>query len=213
MIGLFAMSVVAMWWTEADAACVQWKHFFGKQICTQWRTKGVMVGVGFDEYDCGPKGEACKFKANAEAEANHSFAFCKNKGTGKIRRVKLHVPLSFSGSADGCDPGDHDSDDDRDHDSDDDSDDDTVCSATIVLERQTECKVACTDEETCIDATPFDMKTSVDACIGIGLKECIEPTPPTCSEESPICTIKEQCTIKPNKIAFNRVKRFRCEQQ
>lgn len=207
MIGLLAMSVVAMWWTETDAAtCFRWKYAGGSNICTKWRTKGVMVGVGFDGFDCGPKGEDCKVKANAEAEANHSFAFCENN-MGKIRRVKLPVPLSFSGSADGCDPGDDDSDEVSDDDS------DTVCSATIVLVRQTECQAACTDKETCIDATPFDMKTSVDACIGIGLKECIEPTPPTCSEKSPICTIKEQCTIKPNKIAFNRVKRFHCEQQ
>lgn len=215
MIGLFAMSVVAMWWTEADAkTCQQWRYSGGSKVCTKWSTKGVMLGVGLDGYACGI-GQACKVTAIAVAKANKSFAFCK-KGN-KIRRVKLHVPLHFVGSA-ACDLGDDGSDDVSDHVSDDVSDDvsDTVCRATIVLlQSPPVCQIACTGVgEICVDATPFAMNTSVDACIGEDCKgKGIDPALPVCSEKSPICTTKEQCTINPNKVAYNEVKRFYCEQR
>lgn len=196
MIGLFAMIVVAMWWTEADAAtCLKWKYFGGSNVCIKWSTKGVLLEGLFIGHDCGLKGNDCDIKATAKAELN--IAFCKNDVTGKIRRVKCTKSLSFSGFADGCDPGVGD-----------DPAEGPVCTATFVL--KTDCQACCDTGEICIDATPVDMETSVNACIGLDdLKDCVEPIFPECSEKSAICTIKERCTIDRNTIVLDHVRPYK----
>lgn len=211
MIGLFAMSVVAMWWTEADAAtCLQWKVIGGSKVCTKWSTKGVLLTVIFHDYDgCSLGEQDCDVEATAEVaesgEEATSVAFCKNIMTGKIRRVDCFEHLSFSGHAD-CEPGGDDP-------------DENICTATTMLKLSTEggCKAACDAfKEEIIDVTPITMDTSTTASIG-GKSDFATAQEQALSSECPMnlttCTIKEHCTIDPKKIKLNEILSYQCTLQ
>lgn len=235
MIGLFAISVVAMWWIEAEAqTCVAWKFVNGRNLCTKMSTKGVLVKVKVNGPQCGPTGDQCLFTAMANSTNDNNIAFCRNTTTNKIRKAECSVLQSFTGSAVGCKPQNND-DDDHDHDHDHDADNDDVngnkCKVTIVPARTTQCQTCCRVGETCIDVTPVEMDTEVTAdasgsengFAAVLRRLLLEPfgdfaqasgTFPPPEEgcgESPSCTIAEHCTIDPEKIKFNKVRPYQCE--
>lgn len=204
MIGLFAVSMVMLLWSEASAAktCLTWIAVGGSNVCTVWKTKGVLLEVTTDG-QCGPSGEDCSFQC--DATTNNSIAFCQ-AGSGPIIRRECTAPLTFIGSEVGCEPtlkhGDKDNDGvgggghEKNH---------NECTTLIPLVSPlTECTASCCNPgaitgETCIDVTPVTMETTLQI-VAVGGEE-----------ESSVITIEEECSINPNKIGFNAIRPYQCE--
>lgn len=196
MIGLFAVSMVMLLWSEASAAktCLTWIAVGGSNVCTVWKTKGVLLEVTTNG-QCGPSGEGCDFTCQADTE--NSIAFCQ-AGSGPIIRRECTAPLTFTGSENGCEPK-HDKDNDdlpggKGHDK-----GKHGCTTLINLVSPN-CSACCTGAgETCIDVTPVTMETTLQI-VAVGGEE-----------ESSAITIEEECSINPNKIGFNAIRPYQCE--
>jgi hypothetical protein len=207
VMGVFAvMSLVVLWWTDAGAAtCVQWRVVGGSAMCTAWSTKGVQVEVTYYQ-DCGEGGSNCSAFVTANADTGDAVALCKNDTTNVITRRDCTAPVSFTGSAFGCE-GEfkHEQDETGDsglgHDK---GKHGGGCKQQIILAPVGAaacgpCGNPCQSGETCVDVTPVEMDTTVSATTGFDLL-AENPTNAECTGSS--CFYEEHCSINPKKIAF-----------
>jgi hypothetical protein len=222
IVGLFAaMSVIALWWTDAGAAtCLQYRTLGGSSVCSKWSTKGVLLELTYKQ-PCGPdeggeggSGTACS--AVAEAVTNNSIAFCAhptNPSGLPVTKVQCTENVRFFGADEGCDPKheqDGTGDGGKGHDK-----GKHGCTTTFLLERLGGCELACSTAGfgPPLDVTPITMDTNVAATVapaGEG-EGGGAASPCTFTEEGATsCTFTEHCSINPNQIAFNAIRPYQC---
>lgn len=212
LLGIIAVSAVAILWTEADAGkrgnCLVWgPPVGGSEVCAVWATKGVECEI-ITNGQCGSEGEDCSFECKADADANNSIAFCQ-AGNGPITRRTCPVALEFTGPLTfGCDPK-HDKDNDdvpggKGHDK------NHQCTTTITLTAVPECNACCDVGEICVDATPITMTTTVEAFSGEQDLYTEYVGEGNCGEGSSFCEFQETCSIPEKQIRLGARRPYEC---
>jgi hypothetical protein len=218
MIGVLAVvSLMAMWWAEAQAAtCLQYRTIGGSSVCSKWSTKGVLLELTYKQ-PCGPDdgegggGTACS--AVADAITDNSIAFCAhptNPDGLPVTKVQCIEEVRFFGEEVGCDPK-HDQDgtgeggqghDKGKH----------GCKATILLARLGGCDATCAAAGfgSALDVTPITMDTNVAATVAPSGEGAASPCTFTEVEGPTSCTFTEHCSINPKKIEFNAIRPYQC---
>jgi hypothetical protein len=228
MIGLFAMSVVMVLWTEANAGCVA---FGGSLFCADWLTGSVKCKVKTTRPKCTFHPEQCEVSCTAtNTHFPKGFAFCQKdygyKDYGyKVTRRACNIPFSLS-----SDVSHFDSEDCEFHNG------HKVCKKTLQLfPRAPEgCNTCCNDGETCVDFTPKAMDTTATIDIDRGYEDSALVRSDSskdddwgdkdddwgdkddddedfehCSGSS--CTLEQRCTINPDKIQYLKSRPYACQ--
>lgn len=217
-MGLVTLGLIGLWRAEAEAqTCLQYRTIGGSSVCSRWSTKGVLLELTFKQ-DCGVGGENCSAFVTAAAEPGNSIAFCQVPGGGPITRRTCPTSVFFQGQTgpgvNQCDPK-HSQDstgtggeghDKGKH----------GCKATIVLERAS-CDACCNAGEVCLDVTPFEMETTVEATVGGGGGGedllATQQASASCSiggEGGDSCVFGELCSINPKRVELNAIKPYQC---
>jgi hypothetical protein len=215
LLGIIAVSAVAMLWTEANAAtCLTWRRVGGSNVCTKWSTKGVLLELTFKQ-DCGPDGSLCE--ADVFVETENSIAFCVNPAnpSGPPSRTTCTEPVTFSGQADECEPK-HDKDNDglpggKGHDK-----GHHGCTSTTAFttpDNPLSCQASCAAAGlgAVVDVVPIEMDTTLSLFVGGGDDVFVSAQAEECPPGSNFCTIQEHCTIDPKRIQFEAIRPYQCD--
>lgn len=210
LLGLIAVSQT----TATAATCLSWKTIGGSSMCVAWATKGVQVAITFRDGcfvtvngEGGPVAvEGCEVTANAfNTDTPTSIAFCTN-GSGNVVKVACDQPFrfgptevgGFNSPVDCIEHPDNESPSGEAHEQ-----HRCVARATLAPSPQnfTSCNTCCAAAGfgggSCVDLTPIEMQTRLDASYpGEGGEAA------SCAPGSFNCTVEQTCSINPKKIAF-----------
>jgi hypothetical protein len=207
VIGVLAvLGLIAVSQTTADAlTCLSWKTIGGSSMCVAYATKGVQVAITFRD-GCFVQGEGGAFvdcTATASAFTTDSFAFCSNGATTpSIVKVACSqqfnfatlTPINGTGCVEHADSESVTGEANEHH----------RCVSSATLTRAETCNPCCNPGTNpaapagfpvCVDLTPVEMQTHLEA-FGPGGAGA------SCSAGSGECTVEQDCTINPKKIAF-----------
>ena len=209
VLGLLAVSLTP----AAATTCLSWKTIGGSSMCVAWATKGVQVAITFRDgcfITVSPEEgggtfavEGCEVTARAvSTDTPTSIAFCAN-AAGNVVKVACDQPFSFGptlvGGQNNGDCVEH-----RDNESPQgEAHEQHKCVATATLPRNTSCDTCCgaphtpVGFNTCVDLTPVEMETRLEAFYPGGGREVA-----SCAPGSFDCTVQQTCSINPKKIAL-----------
>ena len=205
VIGVLALlSVIAFLQTTAAAAtCLSWKTIGGSSMCVAWATKGVQVAITFRDgcfVSGGEGGTVQDCQVTVNASGTDSFAFCGSP-TNPVK-VACDQPFAFGPTSLGVgtpnstcvERPDNESATGEAHEQ-------HKCVATATLNpagAQAACNTCCaTKGLTCLDLTPVEMHTDLEATYFGGGNEVAPCTPGSLG-----CNVEQTCSINPKKIAF-----------
>ena len=220
IIGLFAaMSVIAIWWTDAGAAtCLQYRTIGGSSVCSKWSTKGVLLELTYKQ-PCGPdegaRGDqgrlAVPSRRPSQTIVLPFVRIPRTRAVSPVTKVRCTESVTFFGAEEGCDPK-HDEDGTGTGGA-----GTTRASINVPPRSSSSGWVAATllalaGLGPALDVTPITMQTNVAVTVvpGEGGEEGASSPCTLTGEEDTSCTFTELCSINPSKIEFNAIRPYQC---
>jgi hypothetical protein len=221
---LAVLFLVGGGYTIASAAtCLSWRTIGGSSMCIAWATAGVEVQITFKDgcFVTEPTEGGGSFtfgacSAEATSTGNDSIVFCQVGAN--VVRTTCDQNFTFTGNVSNANPAtcpDHDNESATGA-ANENPNGAHSCTATTVLAAGTAACAAgngnaatCCGKVggTCLDLTPVEMNTRLDAFFGGGDWEGFG----SCADGSNSCTIEQVCSINPKKITFpNSEKEYQC---